>query len=87
MAMHWYPDLRRAFEGRLLDRYHDTLLANGVSGYSRAALQEDYRVSILWQVARAIWQQSVGIPPVIWWNNLERLHLAVDDLDCRELLD
>jgi hypothetical protein len=27
------------------------------------------------------------MPPVIWWNNLERLHLAVDDLDCCALLD
>jgi hypothetical protein len=26
------------------------------------------------------------IPPVIWWNNLERILLAVDDLGCRELL-
>lgn len=86
MAVHWYPDQRRALEQRLLDRYHDELLAHGVIGYDRATLQEDYRVSVLWQVARAIWQQSIGIPPVIWWNNLERLHLAIDDLDCRALL-
>jgi hypothetical protein len=26
------------------------------------------------------------IPPVIWWNNFERIMLAVDDLGCRELL-
>ena len=87
MAVHWYPDQRRAFEERLLDRYHDELLAHSVTGYSRATLQEDYRVSVLWQIARAIWQQSIGIPPVIWWNNLERLNLAVDNLDCRALLD
>lgn len=87
MAVHWYPDQRRAFEHRLLDRYHNELQAYGVTGYGRAMLQEDYRVSVLWQVARAIWQQSIGMPPVIWWNNLERLHLAVDDLDCRALLD
>jgi hypothetical protein len=87
MAVHWYPDQRHTFEHRLLDRYHDELVAHAVIGYGRAALQEDYRVSVLWQIARAIWQQSIGIPPVIWWNNLERLHLAVDDLDCRALLD
>lgn len=87
MAVHWYPDLRRSFESHLLDRYHGELLAHGIVGYNRATLQEDYRVSVLWQVARAIWQQSIGMPPVIWWNNLERLHLAVDDLDCRALLD
>ena len=87
MAVHWYPDLRRLFEGRLLDRYHDELLAHGVTGYSRVALHEDYRVSILWQIARTMWMHSIGMPPVIWWNNLERLHLAADDLDCRGLLD
>jgi hypothetical protein len=27
-----------------------------------------------------------GIGPAVWWNNLERIMLAVDDLDCRELL-
>jgi hypothetical protein len=25
-------------------------------------------------------------PPVIWWNNLDRIMLAVDDLGCRDLL-
>jgi hypothetical protein len=28
----------------------------------------------------------MGIPPVIWWNNLERVLLAVEDLGCRDLL-
>jgi hypothetical protein len=28
-----------------------------------------------------------NIPAVIWWNNLERIMLAVDDLDCRSLLN
>ncbi len=32
------------------------------------------------------WQPVNNIPPVIWWNNLERILLAVDDLGCRDLL-
>jgi hypothetical protein len=32
-------------------------------------------------------QAAYDIPPWIWWNNLERILLAVDDLGCRELLD
>jgi Ser/Thr protein kinase RdoA (MazF antagonist) len=28
-----------------------------------------------------------ALAPVIWWNNLERILLAVDDLGCCELLD
>jgi hypothetical protein len=30
--------------------------------------------------------RDVGIQPRIWWSHLERIHLAVDDLGCRELL-
>ena len=27
-----------------------------------------------------------NIGPRVWWNNLERIMLAVDDLGCRDLL-
>lgn len=50
-------------------------------------LDNDYRRSILWQAATPVWQAMNGIPPVIWWNNMERVMRAVDDLNCRELLD
>ena len=86
MAIHWYPDLRRRFEQHLLDCYHEELVTNGVQDYDRHALQEDYRRSVLWQTTTPIWQRAVGIPPTIWWNNLERIHLAADDLGCRDLL-
>jgi hypothetical protein len=86
MAIHWYPDLRHGFERHLLDCYHDELVAQGVQDYDRRALQEDYRLSVLWQTTTPIWQHAAGIPPVIWWNNLERIHLAVDDLGCRDLM-
>lgn len=87
MAMHWYPDRRAMLERSLLDRYHATLLAAGVTGYSRDDLDADYRLSVLTLLRRPVWQAVNGIPPVIWWNNLERLMMAVDDLGCRELLD
>jgi hypothetical protein len=86
IAMHWYPEMRRRTENVLLDAFHDELLAHGVTGYDRRALQDDYRLEVLWQTTRPIWMRAVGIPANIWWNNLERIHLAVDDLDCRELL-
>ncbi|HET6196829.1 MAG TPA: phosphotransferase [Acetobacteraceae bacterium] len=86
MAVHWYPDRRRNLEHALLDRYHATLLGHGVRGYDRQALAEDYRLAVLMQLATPIWQASYDIPPVIWWNNLERVMLAVDDLGCRDLL-
>jgi hypothetical protein len=86
IAMHWYPDRRRRYERPLLDRYHETLLARGVEGYDRRMLQDDYRSSTLQRIMTPVWQATIDIPPVIWWNNLERIFLAVEDLDCRELL-
>lgn len=86
MAVHWYPDRRRRAERSLLDRYHVTLVAQGVRGYDRGALDDDYRLSTLWQLTWPVWQEAFDIPPVIWWNNLERVLLAVDDLGCCELL-
>ncbi len=87
IALHWYPDRRRAMEHALLDEYHETLVAHGVRGYDRSALDADYRASVLWQITTPLWQATNGIPPVIWWNGLERIMLAVGDLDCRALLD
>ena len=86
IAMHWYPDRRRRFESHLLDRYHRDLLARGVEHYDRRALADDYRLSVLLRIMTPVWQAALNIPPVIWWNNLERILLAVDDLDCRELM-
>jgi hypothetical protein len=86
MAMLWYPDRRRRAEQSLLDCYHAELLAGGVSDYSRHELNDDYRLSVLWLILRPVMQAAFNIPPRVWWPNLERIFLAVDDLDCRELL-
>lgn len=87
MALHWFPDYRRRFERQMLDHYHRQLLANGVAGYDRQALDDDYRLSVLWRTATPVWQAAYGIPSWIWWHHLERIFAAVDDLGCRELLD
>lgn len=86
MATQWYPERRQTLERPLLNRYHETLIAHGIGGYTRGALDQDYRWSVLWHITKPVWQWSVNIPPVIWWNNLERVMLAVDDLGCEELL-
>ncbi len=86
MALHWFGDLRRMRESHLLDLYHRTLVEAGVRDYSRQALQDDYRLGVLWQTLKPVFIQAF-IPPVIWWDHLERIHQAVDDLGCRELLD
>jgi thiamine kinase-like enzyme len=86
MGMLWFPDRRRRMERLLLDRYHATLVDNGIGGYDRRALQNDYRLSVLWSITRPIGQAANNIPPRVWWHNLERIMLAVDDLGCRDLL-
>jgi hypothetical protein len=86
IAMHWYPDRRHRFESTLLDLYHETLVAQGVRGYDRRALGDDYRLSVLWQAMTPVWQAGIDLPAQIWWNNFERIMAAVDDLGCRELL-
>lgn len=86
MALQWYPGTRQVLERPLLDRYHDTLIEHRVAGYGRDALHRDYRLSVLWHITNPVWQWSANIPPVIWWNNLQRVLLAVDDLGCKEFL-
>jgi hypothetical protein len=60
--------------------------AGALGDYDRDALDDDYRLSVLWRSTTPIWQATSNIPPVIWWNNLERVLLAVDDLGCGDLL-
>ncbi|KYH02859.1 phosphotransferase [Bradyrhizobium sp. DOA1] len=86
MATQWYPERRQALERPLLNHYHQTLMQHGVAGYTRGTLDQDYRRSVLWHITKPVWQWSINIPPVIWWNNLERVFAAVDDLGCEELL-
>lgn len=86
MAVHWYPERRQRFEAGLLDHYHATLLASGIEGYDRAALDYDYRLAVLFQLITPLLQADIGIPPAVWWNHLERIMYAIDDLGCRELL-
>jgi hypothetical protein len=86
MALHWFPDHRHRYENHLLDHYHAELLARGITGYDRRALDDDYRLSVLWQIATPVWQAANNIPSGIWWHHLERIFLTIDDLGCRDLL-
>jgi thiamine kinase-like enzyme len=86
MAVHWYPERRARLEARLLERYHAGLRAHGVTDYSLERLWEDYRLSVIGHLAIPIWQQTLEIPPVIWWSHLHRIIAAFEDLDCAALL-
>ena len=86
MAVHWYPERRARLEARLLERYHAGLCTHGVTDYSLERLWEDYRLSVIGSLAIPIWQQTLGIPPAIWWSHLHRIIAAFEDLDCATLL-
>lgn len=86
MATHWYPERRHRFERPLLDYYHEALVATGVRGYGREALDEDYRLAVVWQLMTPVWQAAMDIPPWVWWGHLERIMLAIDDLGCGSLI-
>lgn len=87
MALSWFPRTRSQLERPLLHRYHARLRESGVTAYSWEDLWYDYRLSVLKQVLEAIWGWSVGQNGLIWWNHLERITLAIQDLRCRQLLD
>lgn len=87
MALHWYAEHRQRDEQHLLDHYHQVLMVNGITGYDRQALDDDYRMSVLRQAATPVWQAANRIPAWIWWPHLDRTFAAIDDLGCRELLE
>jgi hypothetical protein len=87
IAVHWYPERRQRLELPLLDRYHAVLVESGVRDYDRQALAEDYRLSVLLQLLTPVFQAAFNLPPMVWWQHLERIMLAIDDLGCRDLLD
>lgn len=85
------PDVRRAHEAALLDRYHQGLVAAGVEGYSREALADDYRNAVLLVLAFVSLPflsaessdndaNKAGLRELgdVW---TERMRAAVDDLD------
>ncbi len=76
---------RRALYKRLPDAA-PRLLAHGVRNNDRQNLNDDYRLAVFWQIATPVLQAAYDIPPVIWWDNLGRILLAVDDLGCCDLL-
>jgi thiamine kinase-like enzyme len=86
MAVQWDREVRQRFESQLLDRYHAALVASGVSGYSREALHEDYRLAVLLHLRTPIVRFFRGMSAYVWWSQLRRVQHAVEDLCCLEML-
>lgn len=86
MALNWFPERRSRFEKVLLKEYHSALSEAGVEGYSLKELETEYQWSVLKGICTPLWQWYHKVPAWIWFNNLEKILLAVEDLSCMELL-
>lgn len=86
MALHWYPKRRRELESSLIRRYHEALLAHGITNYSLDDLWLDYRRGVVRNLTIPIIFWSRGMNTEAWWHRLECALAAYDDLACDELL-
>lgn len=90
LMVHWWdPDLRRAFELPVLRRYHDGLVARGVTGYPWERLVADYKLCAVQSLYVAV---EWGVVPDdlvtmrwVWLPQLKRSMTAFFDLGCDEL--
>jgi hypothetical protein len=87
MGLLWFPDRRKQLEGPILEYYHSQLMAQGVSTvYSLENCRDDYRLMILKALFYPMAHWKMKLPSDIWWNHLERIIQAAQDLDCLEVL-
>jgi thiamine kinase-like enzyme len=86
IALHWYPSRRKLYEAELLKVYHEALIRGGVKDYSLEELQWDYRWAVIGGLSVPVLQQRAKIRADVWWNHLERIMMAFEDLNCMELL-
>ena len=87
MAIFWFPERRSRLEQELLRRYYSHVVEYGVIEYDWPECWYDYRLSVIRYLFYPMWQWSKGASADIWWNHLERVMLAFQDLRCTELLD
>jgi aminoglycoside phosphotransferase (APT) family kinase protein len=86
MALQWDRDVRQRFESKLLDRYHRSLVACRVQGYSREELEHDYRFAVLLHLRTPVARFARKMSAYVWWPQLARIRNAVEDLQCLDLL-
>lgn len=87
------PPTRSTEEMRLLRLYHQTLAAGGVAGYGFDDCPRDYRLGLLWNLARPLakWRRIADedLPGELRERaelELVRLATAAEDLECVELI-
>jgi hypothetical protein len=87
-ATFWTTEQRQegGREERLLRRYHDVLLARGVSGYTWDDLLTDYRLCVLYMAFDPVFDYASGASEAYWVPKMRCLTGAFRDLDCMGLL-
>jgi hypothetical protein len=70
----------------LLRRYHDRLLANGVTGYDWDVCWLDYRRAILEGMVWPVWCHYINLGPATWRSGIIGSMTQADALGCDELL-
>lgn len=87
-VLDWPIEDRRRLERPMLERYHQQLLARGVTGYDFDQLWTDYRLSIpLGALVAAEYNRGGLLTDLefVWLPYLQRVLTACDDLACAEL--
>jgi hypothetical protein len=72
-------------EMRLLRRYLARLEDHGIAGYGMEQLLDDYRVSIVYQLFRTVWDQTSGASEAYWRPKLACVVAAYEDHGCHSL--
>jgi hypothetical protein len=81
-----YPHRTLANERRLVRRYHDGLLAHGVTDYAEAACWDDYRRAAAEHVVASLGWWCSGLPESFWGAFVQPPLRAFRDLMCAAIL-
>lgn len=88
LATFWTPGQRRdgGREEAALRRYHETLRAAGVTGYTWHDLLADYRFALMDWIFVPVWDQTNGSSRSYWWPKLRNLTAAYQAWRCADLV-
>lgn len=82
-----FPDkFKRFFHRPLVEHYHKTLVARGVSGYPLEACYRDYRIQVAELMLLPVWQYFIFGKARDWNNMVKELAYNYSILKCEELL-
>jgi hypothetical protein len=87
-ATFWTSEQRQAGqrEQNILQRYHTTLLAQGVSDYAWADLLTDYQTGLIYWLMVPLQDRYGGAGKDYWWPKMQCLVAAFREWRCADLL-